>query len=249
MIVTICELHDRDELLAQDWRDLMRHVRNEKSDLVLLPEMPFYSQLVLSPRFDQRMWDKAVEAHATWEKRLAELWPAVVVGTRPIDFGNERYEEGFIWSAGDGLRGVHAKTQLYAELDAFENPWYQCAAPDFVPMQAGEATIGFLIGSELWAVEEARRYRDEGVDILVTPRLSSMLEPRSWLTAGRRAAVVARAFGLASAHTDEAWRSEGCGWVFGPDGELLAMTSRTRPFVSVSVDLQRASAAKSCGVR
>jgi len=42
MKVTVCELRNDPEGLDQDWTALVAHVKSEKSDLVLLPEMPFY---------------------------------------------------------------------------------------------------------------------------------------------------------------------------------------------------------------
>ena len=42
MKVTVCQLRDEPEFLNLDWKALVKHVQNNKSELVVLPEMPFY---------------------------------------------------------------------------------------------------------------------------------------------------------------------------------------------------------------
>ena len=39
--VTVCQMHNEREPFAQDWEQLVSHIRSEKSQFVLLPEMPF----------------------------------------------------------------------------------------------------------------------------------------------------------------------------------------------------------------
>src|SRR5262245_52351678 len=99
MIVTACEMHDGPEDFARDWEQLVAHVRERGSDLVVLPEMPFHPWFATSPHYDPAVWSAAVAAHDAWERRLPELEPAMVMATRPVDFGNERYNAGFVWSA------------------------------------------------------------------------------------------------------------------------------------------------------
>ena len=45
MKITVCEFNDRNELLESDWAKLKSHLKKAGSDLVLLPEMPFYPWL------------------------------------------------------------------------------------------------------------------------------------------------------------------------------------------------------------
>jgi hypothetical protein len=40
--VTVCELRNDADGLEQDWKALVEHVKSEKSDRVLLPEMAFH---------------------------------------------------------------------------------------------------------------------------------------------------------------------------------------------------------------
>ena len=39
--LTVCELHDDRAAFERDWKRLAAHVRDCRSELVLLPEMPF----------------------------------------------------------------------------------------------------------------------------------------------------------------------------------------------------------------
>jgi N-carbamoylputrescine amidase len=99
MRVTVCELNDDPAAFELDWQNLAAHVRQEKSDLVLLPEMPFAPWIALQREPDPRTWHAAVDAHARWLDRLGELAPAQVVCTRPINNAGKRLNEGFTWDA------------------------------------------------------------------------------------------------------------------------------------------------------
>ena len=245
MKVTVCQLHDDPAGLESDWAGLVAHVRAEESNVVLLPEMPFSPWFATSRRFDAAVWTAAVDAHTVWEARLKDLAPAAVIASRPIDFGNERYNEGFVWDSETGMRGAHAKTFLPDEEGVWEASWYRRATPEFTPVQVFDAQVGFLICTELWYFEQARLYGLEGVHLLVTPRLTHGSTLDKWLVGGRAAAIAAGAFGLSSNRFHESGAYGGQGWVVGPDGEVLALTSANEPFVSVRIDLEAAKKAKS----
>lgn len=71
MKVTVCELANDLNELAGDWEALVRHVRSEASDLVLLPEAPFHPWIARTDHFDPAVWQASVEAHDRWMGRLA----------------------------------------------------------------------------------------------------------------------------------------------------------------------------------
>jgi N-carbamoylputrescine amidase len=244
MKVTVCQLHDDPAAFERDWQQLVAHVRHETSDLVLLPEMPFYPWFAGSRTYDPGKWAAAVEAHDAWERRLAELAPGVVIGTRPIDFGNERYNEGFVWERSTGIRGAHAKAYLPNEEGVWEASWYHAATPEFIPVQVREARIGFLICTELWDMEQARLYGLERVHLLVTPRVTAAATLDKWLAGGRVAAILAGAFGLSSNRSGKSGLFGGQGWIVDPDGAVLALTSADRPFATATIDLLDARKAK-----
>ena len=237
MRVTVCQWPDETRALTRAWEQLATHVTAHGSELVLLPQMPFSPWLATSRKFDPAMWKGAVEAHDAWESRLCELGAAAVLGTRPVDFGNERYNTGFVWEAATGSRAAHAKAFLSNEEGAWEATWYHRAFPEFTPAHVGHACIGFLICTELWALEQARLYGEEGVHLLVTPRYTRAATFETWLAAGRVAAVLSGAFGLSSNRVDDRGACGGQGWVVGPDGKVLALTGEQEPFMTVDLDL------------
>jgi N-carbamoylputrescine amidase len=97
---------------AEDWEALAAHVKAEGSQLVVLPEMPFAPWFALSPHYDASVWQSAVKAHETWLSRLAELAPAAVIATRPVNSGGKRLNEGFVWDQAGGYRAAHHKYYL-----------------------------------------------------------------------------------------------------------------------------------------
>ena len=244
MKVTVCQLHDDRAIFAREWEQLVAHVRKEHSELVLLPEMPFCRWFAGSRSFDSALWNAAVQAHNEWELRLHELAPAVVLGSRPIDFGNERYNEAFVWDTELGSRAVHAKSSLADEDGAWEGSWYNSATPDFVPLEIGSARIGFLMCSELRKIDEVQRYKREGVHVLATPCATRAVMFDLWLADGRAACALAGAYGLASNRVDDAGEFGGQGWIISPRGEVLGLTSRDQNFLSAELDLDAADRIK-----
>jgi predicted amidohydrolase len=234
MKATVCELPDSPAEFEAQWSALARHVRDAASELVLLPDMPFCKWFAGGRRFDGATWTAAVRAHDVWERRLPELTSAFVLGTRPVDFGNARYDEAFVWDAEHGLRSVHAQAHLPDEDGARQGSWYHSATPAFIPLELEGARIGFLIGRELWAEDEARRYGEEHVDLLATPRAAGSPPFAEWLARGRQAAALARAYSLSS---NRAGAFGGQGWIIAPDGEVLGLTSASEPFLSLDLEL------------
>ncbi len=243
--VTVCQWPDSTAAIASAWAELVEHVKAFSSHLVVLPEMPFYPWIATSRKFNPTQWSASVEAHEQWERRFPELGGAAVLGTRPMDFGNERYNEGFVWEPDTGSRAAHAKSLLPNEEGAWEVTWYHSAHPEFTPAQVGDAHIGFLISTELWAMEQARQYGNEGAHLIATPRITSGASREKWLAAGRTAAVLAGAFGLSSNRADAKGGYGGLGWIIDPDGKTIGMTTDEQPFVTAEIDLAQAERARS----
>jgi N-carbamoylputrescine amidase len=247
MRVTVCELFDRADRLEAEFDALAAHVRLERSDLVLLPEMPFHPWFARKREFSPAVWSTVMAAHDRYALRLAELAPAAVLGSRPVEIDGRRLNQGFVWDARRGYRPAHEKYHLPDEPGFWEASWYERGGGDFTPVLADHAKIGFIICSELWFFQHSRAYGQQAVHILVTPRCTEASTREKWLTGGRTAAIVAGAYSLSSNHAgpqDEPYPLGGQGWVIDPDGNVLAVTSRNRPFVTVEIDLTRAEAAK-----
>jgi N-carbamoylputrescine amidase len=247
MKVTVCELTDNAEGFARDWERLVAHVQAHQSDLVLLPEMPFCPWFAWRPDFEMSIWQDAVAAHDRWQERLAELDPAIVLGTRPVNRAAQRLNEAFRWMRTDGYQVAHHKYYLPNEPGFWEANWYSRGDGSFTPVQSGDALVGFEICTELWAFERARAYGKAGVHLIATPRATPRTSLERWLVGGRATAVTAGAFSLSSNHVASAAdpvHLGGQGWIVDPEGEILGVTSREQPFVTVEIDLGLAEQAK-----
>src|ERR671932_2823780 len=240
MRVTVCELNCGPTAFARDWERLSAYVQTQHSELVLLPEMPFYPWFAASRDFEGHVWQEPVSAHDAWQRRLAELPPAAVLGSRPVNRDGRRLNEGFCWSEDAGYRAAHHKYYLPDEEGYWEASWYDRGDGSFTPVRCGAALVGFEICTELWALDRARLYGKEGVHVIATPRATPKASAERWLVAGRAAAMVSGAFSLSSNHVGaepDAVQMGGQGWVIAPEGEVLGLTSRERPFVTVEIDL------------
>ena len=170
MKITVCELPNEPTRLAGAWEALVAHVTASSSDLVLLPEMPFFRWLAQSPRVDPVEWQRAVAAHDEWLNRLHELAPALVLGSRPVVVGGRRLNVGFVWEASRGATDVHAKYYLPDEPGFWEASWYERGDGSFGVIETTQARIGFLICTELWFSDRAREYGRRGAQVIVCPR-------------------------------------------------------------------------------
>ena len=240
--ITVCELRSDRAAFAEDWPRLVEHARAARSDLILLPEMglaPWFAETV---PFDPAVWQAAVDQHAAWLPRLADLAPAVVLGTRPVDHLGRRQNQAFVWDAASGVQPAHTKFYLPDEPGFWEASWYARGDGAFGLAQAGPAAVGFMICTEMWFYQHARAYGQAGAHLIASPRCTPASTRDKWLAGGRASAVVAGAYSLSSNHGDD--RFGGLGWVIDPEGRVLATTSRAQPWVTVEIDLAVADAAK-----
>jgi N-carbamoylputrescine amidase len=246
MRVTVCELNDNPDMFARDWARLANHLGNERSDLLLLPEMPFGRWFAVSPAFDANVWARAVETHEEWIARLPELGVDTVLGTRPVDHGDRRHNEAFAWTSRNGYHGVRTKALLPHEEGFWESHWYHAGDPIFEPVDAGAARIGFQICTEMWSMGHAQRYGKRGTNIVAIPRATSKNSVDKWIAGGRVAAIVSGSYSLSSNRSapHEDLDYGGGGWIITPDGEVLAVTTNTDPFHTVEIDLAAADRAK-----
>lgn len=246
MKVTVCVLPDDRADFEREWARLGAHVKRESSDLVLLPEMAFSQWFCAFPRYDGEVWRKAVGDHAEWAGRLSELGAPVVLGSRPVERGRKKLNQGFVWTRKGGIRGAHYKYYLPNEPGYYEASWYDRGDGRFDPFEAKGWKAGFLICSDLWSMASARSYGKEGVDLIAVPRATGRHSVDKWLAAGRVAAVVSGAYCASSNRTGSLGEAHfgGKGWLFGPDGEVLGLATESRRFVTVDIGRVRAEKAK-----
>lgn len=246
MKVTVCQLHDyaADDarLFLNDWQRLLDHARGHRSELLVLPEMPFYPWLFDQRHYDNDAWQAALRAHDTWETQLSAAAPAIVCATRPVEFGNERYHEGFVWDREHHLRGVHVKARIPHEEHAWEAAWYTQPMPEFEPLAVDgfntpSVSLGFLIGDEIADREQAELYGLDGVQLLIAPRSTGAAR---WHVEAQHAARAARAFCLSSNRCGAPFGGAGC--IIAPSGDLLAITTDQTPFITLDVDVESVKA-------
>jgi N-carbamoylputrescine amidase len=247
MKITVCELPDDAQEFEFAWQRLVTHVHAHASQLVLLPEMCFSSWFARRADFDAAAWQAAIAAHDTWLARLGELAPAIVLGSRPVNRGALRHNEGYAWTAQSGYQAAHTKYYLPDEDGFWEARWYQRGDGQFRPVQIGALRLGFVICTDIWFMQRARAYSKQGIHLLANPRATPGVTRDKWIAGGRVAAVVSGAYCLSSnkvSPADEPLHLGGTGWVTGPDGEVLGLTSAEEPFVTVEIDLEKAERAK-----
>lgn len=246
MRITVCELDGNLDQLEGEWAQLVAHVQRSGSELVLLPEMPFGPWLAARQQVDLEAWKQSEAIHMEWIRRFAELGGASVVTTRPVTLDGDRYNQGVGWEPEPGIISGHRKTYLPDEPGFWEGTWYRRGPTRFDPLVMSRASIGILICTELWFLEQARNYGKAGVEILAVPRATESATVDKWIAAGRVAAVCAGAYCLSSNWRGAAgdMRMGGGGWVCDPDGVLVARTSTAMSHVTVDIDLARSRDAK-----
>jgi predicted amidohydrolase len=242
MRVTVCQLPDAIPDFDVAWTELCGSV--EGTDLVVLPELPFYPWVGWTDRFEQAEWDEAVSAHEKWFDRLEELGAPTVVGSAPVG-SDDRRNRAFTWNGGDVEYG-HDKYYLPEEPGFWEASWYSRGDGTFDTVEVAGQKAGFLLCTEMWFTDRAREYARQGAQLLLTPRATEETTTDKWLAGGRVAAIMSGAYSLSSnrSGSNNGVSFGGQGWVIDPDGELLAVTSEAEPVVTVEIDPEVADAAK-----
>lgn len=244
MKITVCQLPDDRAAFAPAWKALAAHVASHQSDLLLLPELPFCPWFCREKNFTPAVWAAVVAAHEHGLAQLPELNVPLILSTRAVTRGDLRLNVGYIWSREHGLVDTHAKRYLPEEHGFYEASWYHRGPADFIAGAAGPAKVGFMICSELWAMDAARIYSRAGIHLLATPRATGRSSLEKWLAGGRTAAVISGAFSISSNRYSAELDFAGAGWIIDPDGLVLAMTSVAQPFVTLDCDLAAAVNAK-----
>ena len=247
MKATVCQMGNDSETFARDWERLTAHVKFERSELVLLPEMPFSPWFAWSPNYDPTIWQNAVRAHIEATPLLTNLSPAFVCGSMPVYKKGKRNNDAFIWDSNSGFRYAHTKYYLPNEQGYWEASWYESGDGDFEPIQADKAMLGFVICTDIWFFQHSRAYGKKGVHMIACPRATPRTTLEKWLVGGRAAAVVSGAFVISSNkinHDEEEADLGGQGWIVGPNGKVLGLTTQEQPFLTLDLDLTKAEKAK-----
>ncbi|HTY19005.1 MAG TPA: carbon-nitrogen hydrolase family protein [Myxococcota bacterium] len=244
MRITVCEFPDEESDQETAWKDLVGHVHRNRTDVVVLPEMPFCAwQMFTADTVDLAAWQRALSAHDTMAGRFGELSPAIVLGSRPVSSDGKRLNQAFGWTREGGYRGARSKYYLPDEPDGRESTWFARGDPGFAPLSVGSWTFGFQICTELLFTDASWRIGRAGAQVIAAPRATGG-HPR-WPLAARMAAILSGCF-VASANrrSRDGEAFAGRSWVVSPEGEILGETTADEPFLTVEVDLGDADRAK-----
>lgn len=242
MRVTVCELRTAPGDLEEDWTGLVAHASCERADLVVLPELGFAPWFAAQQPYEESAWAVAVVAHERWLQRLGEL-PAAVIGTRPVDRPAGRRNQAYAAEPGRCVQALHDKSYLPDEPGFWEASWYGRGDGGHAVVDVAGLRAGVLVCTEMWFLEHARAFGRAGAHLVATPRCTPADSRDKWLAGGRACAVVSGAWSLSSNSAER--EHGGLGWAIDPEGEVVATTSRERPWVTVELDLVEADAAKS----
>ena len=244
MRVTVCELPHETRALDAAWAALREHTMTHESELVLLPELAAVEPVWQSELFDAERWRAIKTLTDGHLRRLPELRAQYVMGTRPVRIDGRRLNQGYLWSAAGGVQPLRSKYFMPDEPGSWEATWFEKGDPAFPVYHAGPVSFAFNICTELWAVETYAAYAALGVELLLSPRATSLDTTERWLAAGVVAAVRSAAFSLSSNRVDATGACGGGGWIIDPAGEILAITSAAEPFATREIDLTKVARAK-----
>ena len=248
MKVTVCQLHNEPSQLEKDWDNLVIHCRSNKSDLILLPEMPFYPWIANKTDIDTSRKQDAIHAHAAWIKRFDEFDDAVVVYSKPEFHQGKFLNTAYLWSKKTGHLRVHTKYFFPEEEEFYEATWFDRAPKEFELIEINGLKIGVLLCTEIWFTQYTRKYGLEGMDLLLCPRATGKPSTPQWIRCGQTSSVIGGAYCLSSNRSgigENNFEWGGSGWIAQPgDGALLGTTSIDSPFLTLEIDLQKVKMAK-----
>ena len=246
--VTVCELNNDILQFEKDWEQLVSHCHLNNSELVLLPEMPFYSWIANEPSVDQSKKLMAQRAHDEWLKRIEELGNTIVAYSKPWVEGDKFYNSAFIWSKKLGHQKVHTKHFFPEEAGFYEDTWFDREPMNFELIEVNGLKIGFLLCTEIWFTQFTRKYGLAGIDLLLCPRATGKSSIAQWVRCGQTSSVIGGCFCLSSNRSgigEDHFNWGGTGWITQPmDGSLLGVTTKDTPFLTVEVDLTKSKLAK-----
>ena len=248
MKVTVCQLNNDPIKVEQEWKQLVSHCKLNKSELLLLPEMPFYAWIANKPAANKADKIKAVEAHERWLQRIENLEDTIVAYTKPIIRDGGFYNTAYIWTKEAGHQKVHTKYFFPEEEGFYEGTWFDREPKNFELIEVNGLKIGFLLCTEIWFTQHTRKYGLEGMDLLLCPRATGASSTEQWIRCGQTSSVIGGAYCLSSNRSgvgEDNFNWGGTGWICQPmDGGLLGRTSNELPFLTVDIDVEKSKQAK-----
>ena len=249
MRVTICELSDNEIKFIDDWNRLKVHVKQNKPDLLLLPEMPFNKWIASEKEVNHAAQMLSVHKHEKWLPEIERLNVKQVVYSRPVIDNGKFYNTAFVYEQGVGHHKIHTKTFFPEEPHFWEETWYDHEeVKSFETLEVSGIRIGVLMCTEIWFTEYARQYGKQGIDILLCPRATGITSVNQWIRCGQTLAIISGAYCLSSNKSglgDNDFQWGGSGWIAKPaNGNLMGVTSADEKFITREIDISKSRAAK-----
>lgn len=247
MKITIANWDARAQAFDTQAAALATHVTTSRSDLVLLPEMPFTPWLSLSPDPVQADWDTSIATHEAQIARLATLTGSAIAGSRPVVQNGKNHNQAFLWDDAGFADITHQKRALPAEDGYWEAHWYTPGKEAAQPFDFQGVRIGFAICTELWDGPHTQRLARAGADVILAPRATPDFGDDVWVAGVRALAVQAGCYVLSSNFAyplAEEFTFEGLSAAADPDGVLIGLTTPDAPFVTIEIDADAARVAK-----
>lgn len=244
-LITVCEYPDERDLKDAAWSALVAYAETVRTDIIVLPEMPFCEWIFVGTEVVRAAWETAIAEHDRMIPRLAELACRHVVTSRPIETAGHRYNEAFVWSADEGYVPLRRKWYLPDVPSARERVWFSHGDRNFTPVAAaGELQFGIQLCSEVMLTQHAQEIGLDGAHLIAHPRATG--GGRRWKIASEMSAIASGCY-VASANRRSS-RSDmfsGGSWVLSPDAVIKCETTAETPFATANVDLVVATRAKS----
>ncbi|HEY2720784.1 MAG TPA: carbon-nitrogen hydrolase family protein [Chitinophagaceae bacterium] len=249
MKVTVCEMSDNEDDFIADWHQLTAYLDQQKTDLLLLPEMPFGKWIATEKNVSNEIKAEAMKKHEDWTIRLEHLNAKYILYSKPVIAGDKFFNTAFVYEKGSGHFKIHTKSFFPEEPFFWEESWFDPEEEKkFEVLEISGIKIGVLLCTEMWFMEYARQYGKQGIDLLLCPRATGIASANQWMRCGQTLAILSGAYCLSSNRSgpgDNNFRWGGTGWIMEPaTGDMLGITTQQEKFFSIGIDLEKSRKAK-----
>src|SRR5262245_47874086 len=123
MKVTVCEMSDNEHDFIADWNELTLYLDQSKTDLLLLPEMPFSKWIASEKKVNEGSKVQSVARHERWLVKLEELNARHIVYSKPVIAGDKFFNTAYVYERGSGHFKIHTKSFFPEESFFWEQTW------------------------------------------------------------------------------------------------------------------------------
>lgn len=232
-------------------------IKQEKSDLVVLNEMPLGSWISKDSEYSHSLVSKSIMCHRLGVEQLKSIGSSVLFSIPDyedsVDTANKKAINTAVFINEKGeTHTPHTKQFFPEEAGFWETQWFQKGKVKFNPFevitQEGVVVkVGVLLCSDAMFLEYARYYSNQGVSIIAIPRATTGECDNLWIQVLKTMALLSGCYVISSNRFSQNMNEveqvdqkfNGKGWIFDPNGVLIAETSKEKPFVTCKIDLSK----------